>query len=62
VNAVVVPMTQMVITGTGSTIAAVSYRAKIPSNASRYVSLKAALLGAGSNAATANATNVGLRV
>lgn len=60
-NGVLVPMTTQVVTGTGANIAAVSYRAKIPSTASRYVSFRAVLLGAGSNAATANATNVGIR-
>lgn len=60
-NGVLIPMTSQVVTGTGSTIASVSYRAKIPSTAARYVSFRAVLLGPGSNAATANATNVGIR-
>lgn len=60
-NGVEVPMSRKVITGTGSTIAAQSFRVKVPSDASRYVSFKFVLAGAGSNASTASATNVGPR-
>jgi hypothetical protein len=60
-NGTQIPGTELTVTGTGANIAAASYRWKVPSTASRYVSVRFVLLGAGSNAATANATNVGLR-
>jgi hypothetical protein len=60
-NGTEIPMSRRVITGTGSNIAAQSFRAKVPSDALRYVSFRFALAGAGSNASTAAATNVGPR-
>lgn len=60
-NGTVIPMTSRVITGTGSNIAAQSFRVKVPSDADRYVSFRFVLAGAGSNATTASATNVGPR-
>lgn len=60
-NATEVGGTRKAIVGTGSNIAAQSFRIKVPSEHARYVSVRFGLLGAGSNAATANATNVGPR-